>query len=89
MSLSLFLVILIIQDHIVGAVLLTMKDTFITRSEFSQLLYGSGVFAGGPGILPGKHALKISLVASEGLVESVLPAVWKPEPLWTGKQVQF
>lgn len=77
----------LIQDHIVGAVLLTMKDTFITRSEFSQLLYGSGVFAGGPGILPGKHASKISLVASEGLVESVLPTIWKPEPLWTGKQV--
>ncbi|XP_073157128.1 DNA-directed RNA polymerase I subunit 1 [Henckelia pumila] len=77
----------LIQDHIVGAVLLTMKDTFITRSEFSQLLYGSGVFSGGPGILPGKHALKISLVASEGLVDSVLPTVWKPEPLWTGKQV--
>ncbi|KZV36374.1 DNA-directed RNA polymerase I subunit rpa1-like [Dorcoceras hygrometricum] len=77
----------LIQDHIVSAVLLTMKNTFLTRSEFSQLLYGSGVFAGEPGILPGKHALKVSLVASEGVVDSVLPTVWKPEPLWTGKQV--
>ncbi|KAI3471379.1 hypothetical protein Pfo_030743 [Paulownia fortunei] len=64
-----------------------MKNTFLTRSEFSQLLYGSGVFARGPGSLPGNHSRKVSLVDSEGLVESVLPTVWKPEPLWTGKQV--
>ncbi|KAG8371904.1 hypothetical protein BUALT_Bualt12G0011400 [Buddleja alternifolia] len=77
----------LIQDHIVGAVLLTMKDTFLTRSEFSQLLYGSGVFAGGPGSLPGKISQKVFLVDFEGAVESVLPTVWKPVPLWTGKQV--
>ncbi|KAL0303547.1 UNVERIFIED_CONTAM: DNA-directed RNA polymerase I subunit [Sesamum radiatum] len=29
----------LIQDHIVGAVLLTLKNTFLTHSEFSQLLY--------------------------------------------------
>ncbi|KAL0339625.1 UNVERIFIED_CONTAM: DNA-directed RNA polymerase I subunit [Sesamum radiatum] len=76
-----------LRDHIVGAVLLTLKNTFLTRSEFSQLLYGSGVFAGGPGSLAGKQSRKVSLVDSEGLVESVLPSIWKPEPLWTGKQV--
>ncbi|KAL0383579.1 UNVERIFIED_CONTAM: DNA-directed RNA polymerase I subunit [Sesamum calycinum] len=76
----------LIQDHIVGAVLLTLKNTFLTRSEFSQLLYGSGVFAGGPGSLTGKQSRKVSLVDSEGLVDSVLPSIWKPEPLWTGKQ---
>ncbi|PIN16683.1 DNA-directed RNA polymerase [Handroanthus impetiginosus] len=76
----------LIQDHIVGAVLLTMKNTFLTRNQFSQLLYGSGVFMPGPGS-PGNRSQKISLVDSEGLVESVLPAIWKPEPLWTGKQV--
>ncbi|KAL1555302.1 DNA-directed RNA polymerase [Salvia divinorum] len=75
----------LIQDHIVAAVLITMKNTFLNRSEFSQLLYGSGVFAAGPGLHPGER--KVSVLDSEGLVESVLPAVWKPEPLWTGKQV--
>ncbi|XP_057783814.1 DNA-directed RNA polymerase I subunit 1 [Salvia miltiorrhiza] len=75
----------LIQDHIVAAVLITMKNTFFNRSEFSQLLYGSGVFAAGPGSHPGDR--KVSVLDSEGLVESVLPAVWKPEPLWTGKQV--
>lgn len=79
--------IVILQDHIVAAVLITMKNTFFNRSEFSQLLYGSGVFAAGPGSHPGER--KVSVLDSEGLVESVLPAVWKPEPLWTGKQVKF
>lgn len=81
--------IIIIQDHIVGAVLLTMKNTFLTRDEFSQLLYGSGVLAFGPGSLPQNYSRKVSLVDSEGLVESILPAVCKPVPLWTGKQVKW
>ncbi|CAA2954806.1 DNA-directed RNA polymerase I subunit 1 [Olea europaea subsp. europaea] len=78
----------LIQDHIVSAVLLTMKDTFLTRDEFNQLLYGSGVFAMIPGSHPGSNSSKVTLVESEGVVMlSVLPAVWKPGPLWTGKQV--
>ncbi|KAL7138520.1 hypothetical protein ABFS83_10G169600 [Erythranthe nasuta] len=77
----------LIQDHIVGAVLLTMKNTFVNRSEFNQLLYGSGVFASGPGSLPKNNSRKVTLIDTEGVVESVLPAIWKPEPLWTGKQV--
>lgn len=83
------LAIIPFQDHIVSAVLLTMKNTFLTRAEFSQLLYGSGVFAGGSGSLAGNHSRKVSIVDSEGLVESVLPTVWKPVPLWTGKQVKI
>nr|XP_016497258.1 PREDICTED: DNA-directed RNA polymerase I subunit 1-like [Nicotiana tabacum] len=77
----------LIQDHIVGAVLLTMKNTFLTLQEFNQLLYGSGVFAAGPGSTSGNHSNKVSVVDSEGVVQTILPAVWKPKPLWTGKQV--
>ncbi|KAJ8570482.1 hypothetical protein K7X08_037454 [Anisodus acutangulus] len=77
----------LIQDHIVGAVLLTMKNTFLTLHEFNQLLYGSGVFAAGPGPTSGNHSKKVSVVDSEGVVQTILPAVWKPKPLWTGKQV--
>ncbi|XP_051116199.1 DNA-directed RNA polymerase I subunit 1 [Andrographis paniculata] len=77
----------LIQDHIVGAVLLTMKNTFLNRSEFSQLLYGSGVFARVSGSNPGNNSRKVSLVDAEGMVDCVLPTIWKPEPLWTGKQV--
>jgi DNA-directed RNA polymerase I subunit RPA1 len=31
----------LIQDHIVSGVLLTCRDTFLTRDTFQQLLYGS------------------------------------------------
>lgn len=31
----------LIQDHIVGAVLLTKRDTFMDRATFSQLLNGA------------------------------------------------
>ncbi|KAL8489246.1 hypothetical protein ACS0TY_025231 [Phlomoides rotata] len=77
----------LIQDHIVSAVILTMKNTFLTRSEFSHLLYASGVFAVVPGSLQANYSQKVSVVDSEGVVELILPTVWKPVPLWTGKQV--
>ncbi|CAN4109255.1 unnamed protein product [Withania somnifera] len=77
----------LIQDHIVSAVILTMKNTFLTLQEFNQLLYGSGVFAAGPGPTSGNHLNKVSVVDSEGVVQTILPTVWKPMPLWTGKQV--
>lgn len=79
---------LFMQDHIGSAVLLTMKDTFLTYDEFSQLLYGSGVYTTGTSSFSSNHSGKISIVDSEGIIQPVLPAVWKPKPLWTGKQVR-
>ncbi|KAK1366221.1 DNA-directed RNA polymerase subunit [Heracleum sosnowskyi] len=76
----------LIQDHIGAAVLLTMKDTFLTRDQYDQLLYSSGVFSAGPSLYSKNLSKKISKVESYGL-HPVLPAVWKPKPLWTGKQV--
>ncbi|KAL7584596.1 hypothetical protein Lser_V15G42528 [Lactuca serriola] len=72
----------LIQDHIVSSVLLTMKDTFLNRDQFNQLLYASGVFNGGNS----RHG-KTSFTDKGCFVKPVLPAVWKPKPLWTGKQV--
>ncbi|KAK2982387.1 hypothetical protein RJ640_026230 [Escallonia rubra] len=77
----------LIQDHIVSAVLLTMKSTFLTRDEYNQLLYSSGVFIVGSSSSSGNFHRKISVIDSEGAMQPVLPAVWKPRPLWTGKQV--
>ncbi|CAI9105275.1 OLC1v1004165C3 [Oldenlandia corymbosa var. corymbosa] len=65
----------LIQDHIVGAVLLTLKDTCLTKNEFNQLLYGSLACSG-----------NISELVSQGIVQPGLPAYWKPLR-WTGKQV--
>ncbi|KAL8225320.1 hypothetical protein R6Q57_017877 [Mikania cordata] len=73
----------LIQDHIVSSVLLTMKDTFLSREDFNQLLYASGVFAG----CTPQHG-KVSIAFDKAsFVVPVFPAVLKPKPLWTGKQV--
>ncbi|KAL3534212.1 hypothetical protein ACH5RR_002673 [Cinchona calisaya] len=77
----------LIQDHIGSAVILTMKDTFLTYDEFNQLLYGSGVFTTGTSSFSSNYSSKISVVDSEGIIQPVLPTIWKPKPLWTGKQV--
>lgn len=64
-----------------------MKDTFLTQVQFNQLLYGSGLFGAACGSSSAKPSRKISTIYSEDLMLPVLPAVWKPKPLWTGKQV--
>ncbi|XP_057982426.1 DNA-directed RNA polymerase I subunit 1 isoform X2 [Malania oleifera] len=77
----------LIQDHIVSAVLLTKKDTFLTREECCQLLYSSGVSTAGSGALSAKPGQKVSVVDYDVEMQLSLPAIWKPEPRWTGKQV--
>lgn len=74
------------QDHIVSAVLLTKKDTFLTREQYNQLLYSSGLSCGS-GAFSGKPGKKVSVLDSEDEMQPLLPAIWKPEPLWSGKQV--
>ncbi|KAK9816421.1 hypothetical protein WJX72_000053 [[Myrmecia] bisecta] len=64
----------LIQDHVVSGTLLTKRDTFLTRKEFMQLLY-SAVAPARAG-LPDDHDLEVPT-----------PAILKPRPLWTGKQV--
>ncbi|KAF9597241.1 hypothetical protein IFM89_016382 [Coptis chinensis] len=77
----------LIQDHIVSGVLLTKKDTFLSRDEYTHLLYSSGLFAAGRGSFVGKSGQKVSAIVSEDEIELLVPAILKPEPLWTGKQV--
>ncbi|BGP30582.1 hypothetical protein JCM10296v2_002337 [Rhodotorula toruloides] len=63
----------LIQDHVVAGVWLTNKDTFFTRDQYYQLIYGA--------LRPEND------YTGEGTVKTVPPAVWKPRPMWTGKQV--
>ena len=63
----------LIQDSIVSGVYLTLKDTFFRKEEICQLLY-----------------LAIDSELNSGAVEKIvidLPAILKPKPLWTGKQL--
>ncbi|QEU58218.1 Rpa190 [Kluyveromyces lactis] len=63
----------LIQDHISAGVWLTNKDSFFTREQYQQYIYGC--------IRPEDgHATRNKLV-------TIPPAVMKPEPLWTGKQI--
>ena len=58
-----------------AGVKLTKHDTFLRRADFMQLVYAC------------------CSPARPGLTDATdlrvpPPAIWKPEPLWTGKQVQ-
>ncbi|XP_041024311.1 DNA-directed RNA polymerase I subunit 1 [Juglans microcarpa x Juglans regia] len=77
----------LIQDHVVSAVLLTKKDTFFTGDEFNQLLYCAGISTARPVSFLGKFGQKVCMLNSEDEMQPLLPAIWKPVPLWTGKQV--
>lgn len=53
---------------------MTAQDAFFTREEYFQLLYG----ALRPEDDPELHG---------GRLVTLPPTVWKPKPLWTGKQI--
>lgn len=63
----------LIQDHVVAGVWLTNKDTFFTREDYFQSIYGAlrteDDYTGG------------------GRILTLPPAIFKPVPMWTGKQV--
>lgn len=63
----------LIQDHVVGGLWLTNKSSFFTREEYHQLLYGA--------LRPEDN------YTGSGRVITVPPAIMKPVPLWTGKQI--
>ncbi|GBE80006.1 DNA-directed RNA polymerase I subunit rpa1 [Sparassis crispa] len=64
----------LIQDHVVAGVWMTAQDSFFTREEYFQLLYG----ALRPEDDSGHHS---------GRLVTLPPTIWKPKALWTGKQI--
>lgn len=63
----------LIQDHISAGIWLTSKDSFFDRDTYHQLIYGC--------IRPEDgHTTRNRII-------TVPPAVFKPQFLWTGKQV--
>ncbi|KIK92292.1 hypothetical protein PAXRUDRAFT_830087 [Paxillus rubicundulus Ve08.2h10] len=63
----------LIQDHVVAGVWMTCQDTFVSRDEYFQLLYGA--------LRPESGE------SSSDRLKTFPPAIWKPRPLWTGKQI--
>lgn len=64
----------LIQDHVVAGMWMTAQDAFFNREEYFQLLYGA--------VRPEDTAGHIS-----GRLVTLPPTIWKPQPLWTGKQI--
>lgn len=64
----------LIQDHVIAAVKLTIRDRFLDEDEYLDLVYST---------------LYASVAQSGCLPDVVLlpPAIVKPVRLWTGKQV--
>ena len=66
----------LIQDHVVAGVKLTKRDTFLDKWEYQQLMFAALVS------LP-----QLELIRSDAKIELLPPAILKPKPMWTGKQV--
>ncbi|CAK9780803.1 beta and beta-prime subunits of DNA dependent RNA-polymerase [Cutaneotrichosporon oleaginosum] len=63
----------LIQDHVVAGVWMCNKSTFFTREEYYQLIYG---------------ALRTeNNYTGGGRIRTLPPAIFKPRPMWTGKQI--
>ena len=63
----------LIQDHVVAGVWMTCQNTFFDREDYYQLLYG---------------ALRPEEESDPGTrLLTLPPTIWKPKPLWTGKQI--
>ncbi|KAI9278023.1 hypothetical protein BY458DRAFT_452613 [Sporodiniella umbellata] len=63
----------LIQDNVDSGVWMSSKDTFFTREEYHQLLYGS---------------LRPEIDGTGGgRIQTLPPTILKPKALWSGKQV--
>jgi DNA-directed RNA polymerase I subunit RPA1 len=62
------------QDAIIAAVYLSMRDTFLTKQEYTELIYQAtfSLFQDKP------KNLRIFLL---------IPTIQRPRMLWTGKQL--
>ncbi|KAK3841594.1 MAG: DNA-directed RNA polymerase I complex large subunit Nuc1 [Linnemannia gamsii] len=63
----------LIQDHVVAGVWMTLRGSFFDREEYQHLLYGS---------------LRPEIdKTGKGKILTLPPSIWKPVPLWTGKDI--
>jgi DNA-directed RNA polymerase I subunit RPA1 len=51
------------------------KSTFFCREEYQQLIYGA--------LRPEEEMVD----GTSAKIKTLSPTIWKPKPLWTGKQV--
>ncbi|WOO77423.1 DNA-directed RNA polymerase I subunit rpa1 [Vanrija pseudolonga] len=63
----------LIQDHVVAGVWMCNKSSFFTRDEYYQLIYGALRTENG--------------YTGHNRIITLPPAIFKPRPMWTGKQI--
>ena len=63
----------LIQDSVIAGVFMTSKDTFLSKEQYNQLVY-----------IGLRELIEMDKI---GRIETLQPAMFKPKPLWTGKQV--
>ncbi|VEU22044.1 DEKNAAC103010 [Brettanomyces naardenensis] len=68
----------LIQDHLSAGVWMTNKDTFFTREKYQELVYSC--------LRPEQNG-SAGFGSGSWRIKTVPPTIWKPQPLWTGKQV--
>ncbi|KAJ1551580.1 hypothetical protein HK096_007854, partial [Nowakowskiella sp. JEL0078] len=79
----------LIQDHVDAGVLMCSRDSFFTRDDYMQLIYTAlrpesvqmEVSKGNGNIEP------VIPIGKDGLIQILPPAIFKPKPLWSGKQI--
>jgi DNA-directed RNA polymerase I subunit RPA1 len=70
----------LIQDHVDAGTKLCNKDSFFNREQFQQLVFAAVSAAGLGGQELGNSKMGFD-------IQTIHPAVLKPQVLWTGKQV--
>ena len=63
----------LIQDSVISGVYMTSKDTFLDKQQYNQLIY-----------IGLREMIEQDKLAK---IETLPPAMFKPKPMWTGKQV--
>ncbi|KAI9199874.1 uncharacterized protein BJ171DRAFT_199397 [Polychytrium aggregatum] len=77
----------LIQDHVCAGVHMTSRDTFFDREEYMQLVYNALKPEGMFGTVGNGNIESEVIIGNNGRVITIEPAIYKPKPLWTGKQV--
>ncbi|KAG4097968.1 beta and beta-prime subunits of DNA dependent RNA-polymerase [Neocallimastix lanati (nom. inval.)] len=80
----------LIQDHVCAGVGMTSKDSFFDKGEYMQLVYAALRCEGGIGATntEGNGSIEDDVpIGFNGRVVTLTPAIIKPYPMWTGKQI--
>ncbi|KAJ3188681.1 hypothetical protein HDU85_004395 [Gaertneriomyces sp. JEL0708] len=78
----------LIQDHVDAGVDMCSRDTFFTREEYMQLVYTCLRPEGMSGNVIGNGNIEEQIVIGDnGKVVTIAPALYRPRPRWTGKQI--